>query len=73
MTDIVDELRQGSLNNEDYRWKAADLIEHLYAALREWETAMNRLSMRVYITPKDIADVLNPIADNTRAVLGELK
>jgi hypothetical protein len=34
MTDIVDELRQGSLNNDDYRWKAADRIEQLEAALR---------------------------------------
>jgi len=34
MTDIVDELRQGSLNNEDYRWKAADEIERLRAEVR---------------------------------------
>ena len=35
MTDIVEELRQGSLNSDDYRWKAADRIEQLEAALRE--------------------------------------
>lgn len=29
MTDIVETLRQGSLNKEDYRWKAADEIEKL--------------------------------------------
>ena len=34
MTDIVEELRQGSLNSDDYRWKAADRIEQLEAALR---------------------------------------
>jgi hypothetical protein len=33
MSDIVHELRQGSLNNDDYRWKAADEIERLRAAL----------------------------------------
>jgi hypothetical protein len=34
MTDIVEELRQGSLNNDDYRWRAADRIEQLEGALR---------------------------------------
>ena len=34
MTDLERELRQGSLNNDDYRWKAADRIEQLEAALR---------------------------------------
>jgi len=29
MTDIVKTLRQGSLNKDDYRWKAADEIENL--------------------------------------------
>lgn len=29
MTDIVERLRQGSLNKDDYRWKAADEIEKL--------------------------------------------
>jgi regulator of replication initiation timing len=45
--------------------------ERLRAALREWESAMNRLSMRVGLTAKDIADVLNPIMDTTRAALDE--
>lgn len=31
MTDIVEELRQGSLNKDDYRWKAAARIEQLEA------------------------------------------
>jgi len=35
MTDIVKELRQGSLNNDDYRWKAADRIAKLEAAMEE--------------------------------------
>ena len=34
MTDLERELRQGSLNNDDYRWKAADRIEQLEGALR---------------------------------------
>ena len=38
MTDIVEELRQGSLNKDDYRWRAADRIEQLEAALREIST-----------------------------------
>ena len=29
MTDIVEELRQASLNQSDYRWEAADEIERL--------------------------------------------
>jgi hypothetical protein len=35
MTDLVEELRQGSLNNDDYRWRAAARIEQLEAALRK--------------------------------------
>ena len=35
MSDLVNELRQGSLNKDDYRWKAADRIEQLEAALRK--------------------------------------
>jgi hypothetical protein len=31
--DLVRQLRQASMTNEDYRWKAADLIERLRAAL----------------------------------------
>lgn len=46
MTDIVEELRQGSLNNDDYRWKAADRIEQLEGeiktAIRQFEDG-NRL------------------------------
>ena len=44
-------------------------IEQLEAALREWESAMNKLSMRVGLTPQNIADVLNPIMDTTHAAL----
>ena len=35
MTDIVEVLRQASLNQSDYRWEAADEIERLRAALEE--------------------------------------
>jgi hypothetical protein len=38
MTDLERELRQGSLNNDDYRWKAAARIEQLEAALQEIST-----------------------------------
>ena len=34
MSDLVNELRQGSLNKDDYRWRAAARIERLEAALR---------------------------------------
>ena len=34
MPDIVKELRQGSLSNDDYRWKAAHQIEKMRAALK---------------------------------------
>ena len=34
MSDLVNELRQGSLNKDDYRWRAAARIEQLEAALR---------------------------------------
>ena len=50
-------------------WWAAARIEQLEAALREWESAMNKLSMRVGLTPQNIADVLNPIMDTTHAAL----
>jgi hypothetical protein len=33
MSDIVEQLRQASLNQSDYRWEAADEIERLRAAL----------------------------------------
>ena len=33
MSDLVNELRQGSLNKDDYRWRAADRIEQLEAEL----------------------------------------
>ena len=38
MTDLERELRQGSLNNNDYRWRAAARIEQLEAALQEIST-----------------------------------
>ena len=44
MTDIVEELRQGSLNNDDYRWKAADRIEQLEADQRDTTEEFGKLS-----------------------------
>jgi hypothetical protein len=35
MSDLVEELRQGSLNSDDYRWKAAAEIERLRAEVEE--------------------------------------
>ena len=43
MSDLVQELRQGSLNNDDYRWKAAARIEQLEAALRAAEMVLTRV------------------------------
>ena len=37
MSDLVKELRQGSLNNDDYRWKAAARIEQLEAEVKVWQ------------------------------------
>lgn len=36
MRDIVDELRQGAINNEDYRWRAADEIVQNRIDLEEY-------------------------------------
>jgi hypothetical protein len=46
MTDIVEELRQGSLNNDDYRWRAADEIERL-RALEKAGKARKKASQRL--------------------------
>jgi hypothetical protein len=46
MTDIVKELRQGSLNNDDYRWKAADEIERL-RSLEKAGKARKKASQRL--------------------------
>jgi hypothetical protein len=44
MSDLVQELRQGSLNNDDYRWKAAARIEQLEAALQKVMIGGNHLA-----------------------------
>lgn len=36
MRDIVDELRQGAINSDDYRWRAADEIEQNRIDLEEY-------------------------------------
>jgi hypothetical protein len=46
MTDLVEELRQGSLNNDDYRWRAADEIERL-RALEKAGKARKKASQRL--------------------------
>lgn len=55
MTDIVEELRQGSLNKDDYRWKAADEIERLRALERAGKArkkASQRLARAALEGPK---------------------
>lgn len=42
MTDIVEELRQASLSQSDYRWEAADEIERLRAALHPFAEAAGK-------------------------------
>lgn len=62
--------------NDDFKEELKDAyaeIERLRTALRMWESAINRLSMRVGLTAKDIADELNPIMNITRAALGDEK
>jgi ubiquinone biosynthesis protein UbiJ len=42
--DLVRQLRQASMTNEDYRWKAADMIERLTAELHiatEWSARVH--------------------------------
>lgn len=36
MDDIVSQLRQASFSSEDYRWKAADIIESLRQKTQYW-------------------------------------
>ena len=43
MTDIVDELRQGSLSNDDYRWKAADEIEQYRRDVDKLRSVLQRV------------------------------
>lgn len=45
--------------------------EPIQTALKEFVDAMNILSMRVGLTVKDVADVLNPIAESARIALKE--
>lgn len=43
IVEIVKQLRQGSLNNDDYRWKAADEIEQNRIDLEEYRRDVERL------------------------------
>ena len=45
--------------------------EPIQTALKEFVDAMNILSMRVGLTVKDVADILNPIAESARIALKE--
>lgn len=36
MSDIVQQLRQGAITTDDYRWEAADLIESLRQKTQYW-------------------------------------
>jgi hypothetical protein len=72
--DIVQTLRQASLNNDDYRWQAANEIERLRAAL-EW-IDKQRYTDRRTITPDnavriafDLNEKLLVIMDRARAAL----
>jgi phage terminase small subunit len=44
--DLVRQLRQASMTNEDYRWKAADMIERLRAALGDCIKLLDDLGWR---------------------------
>lgn len=48
-------------------------VEKLRAVLKEFDDVMNILSMRLGLTTKDIADLLNPVAVMARAALGKEK
>ena len=42
MSDVVELLRQGSLTRDDYRWKAADEIDRLRAAIKALNKQLER-------------------------------
>ena len=67
MTDLERELRQGSLNNDDYRWKAADRIEQLEAALRAVMDDLTLIGENHWFLVGLLDDV---IYVNARAALG---
>lgn len=45
MTDIVEQLRQTSLNQSDYRWEAADEIERLRAENERLRKALLKIAI----------------------------
>jgi hypothetical protein len=45
VTDIVEELRQASLNQSDYRWEAADEIERLRAENERLRKALLKIAI----------------------------
>lgn len=51
--------------------KAQERAADIEAVLREFVRCVDVLSMRVGMTVKDVADVINPVAEKARAVLGE--
>lgn len=73
MSDIVDQLRQASLNNDDYRWKAADLIESLRQKTQYWPDNAERDA--VIRHQKEVIDSLRDwneeIALNARKLIAD--
>ena len=59
MSNIVEQLRQASLNQSDYRWEAADEIERL----REWNA-------EIALNARHFAEALREIAEHPTGGIG---
>lgn len=66
MSDIVEELRQGALTRDDYRWVAAYEIERLRAALRMLYDEMDE-----YQRINNLSAYNNQVMREARAALEE--
>jgi polyhydroxyalkanoate synthesis regulator phasin len=67
--DLVRQLRQASMTNDDYRWKAADMIERLTAELHiatEW-------SARVHAGQQEDADTITALRAEVERLRNELQ
>ncbi len=49
--------------------KAQERAADIEAVLKEFVDCVNILSMRVGMTAKDVAEMINPVAEKARAVL----
>ena len=74
--ELIEQLRQGSLSNDDYRWEAAARIEKLEAALH-WVSLQHYTDQRT-VTPeiahqayRPLIAHVNAICDKARAALEE--